>query len=137
MPSDQFTDAELRAYLDEQLPVSRSLELESAVRSDPGIRQRLTQLLVEGEDADLSLGTIWRRRRLSCPPRSTWALYLAQGLGDGLKQYLEFHLQTIGCRYCAANLQDLREHHGTADHQRTRRLFETSLGQLHSLPPLK
>lgn len=137
MSGGQFTDAELRAYLDELLPVSRSVELESAVRSDPGLRQRITQLLVEGQHADLSLGTIWRRRRLSCPPRSTWALYLAQALGDGLRQYLDFHLQTIGCRYCAANLQDLREHQESTDQQRTRRLFETSVGQLHSLPPLK
>jgi hypothetical protein len=132
--TSRFSDLELRAYLDEELPVARSLELEAAARHDPALRQRLASLLSEDDRTDLSLEIIWRRRRLSCPSRGTWALYLANGLGDGLTQYLEFHLHTIGCRYCAANLADLRKDRDAEAERRTRRVFETSVGRLRSLP---
>jgi hypothetical protein len=129
-----FTEAELQAYLDERLPVNRCAELEAALRSTPALTRRLEVLLVAEERTDLSLEGVWRRRRLSCPARSTWALYLADGLGDGLKQYLEFHLQTIGCRCCEANVDDLRRGMDEESPQRTRRVFETSVGQLRKLP---
>jgi len=129
-----FTDAELRAYLEETLPVARSTALEAAVRSTPALAKRLEALLADEDRTDLALETIWRQRRLSCPSRSTWALYVAGGLGDGLKQYLEFHLDTIGCRSCAANVDDLRRGMDANSQQRTRRVFETSIGQLHALP---
>jgi hypothetical protein len=134
MPGTAFTDAELRAYLDERLPVARSTELESALRARPALAQRLRQLLGETERTDLSLEAVWRRLHLSCPSRSTWALYLSGELGDGLKQYLEFHLQTIGCRYCAANVEDLRRGADADAQPRARRVFESSIGQLHALP---
>jgi hypothetical protein len=129
-----FTDAELRAYLDERLPVSRSSELETALRGTPALAKRLEALLATEDRADFSVEAVWRKRRLSCPSRSTWALYIAGGLGDGLKQYLEFHVQTIGCRSCAANVEDLRRGLDADSQRRTRRVFESSIGHLHALP---
>uniref|UniRef100_A0A7C2PIE2 Uncharacterized protein n=1 Tax=Schlesneria paludicola TaxID=360056 RepID=A0A7C2PIE2_9PLAN len=134
MAAVTFTDAELRAYLEEQLPVARSTELESALRGTPALAKRLESLLAVEDRADFSVEAVWRKRRLSCPARSTWALYVAGGLGDGLKQYLEFHLHTIGCRACAANVEDLRRGSDADAHRRTRRVFESSIGQLHALP---
>lgn len=134
MPAVTFTDAELHAYLDEQLPVARSTELESALRSTPALSKRLAKLLGDSDRGGFSVEAVWRNRRLSCPARSTWALYLAGGLGDGLKQYLEFHLNTIGCRCCAANVEDLRRGLDSDSQRRTRRVFETSIGHLHALP---
>lgn len=134
MPTATFTDAELLAYLDEQLPVARSAELEAALRSTPRLARRLETLLADEERTDLSLEGVWRRRRLSCPARSTWALYLAGGLGDGLKQYLEFHLHTVGCRSCTANVEDLRRGLDDESPRRTRRVFETSIGRLKAMP---
>jgi hypothetical protein len=133
MMTVSFTDAELRAYLNEQLPVVRSAEMEAALRGSSALSRRLEEILIEADRTDVSLEAIWRKRRLSCPARSTWALYLSGGLGDGLKQYLEFHLHTIGCRYCAANLDDLRQNDPNAQ-RRTRRVFESSIGQLQALP---
>jgi anti-sigma factor RsiW len=134
MAAVSFTDAELLAYLDEQLPVARSAELERALRGMPALAKRLEALLAEEERTDLSLEAVWRRRRLSCPSRSTWALYVADGLGDALKRYLDFHLHTVGCRSCAANVDDLRRGLDPEAPRRTRRVFETSIGRLKTLP---
>lgn len=134
MPTPTFTDAELSAYLEEQLPLARSAELERALRANPTLAKRLEGLLADEERADLSLEAVWRRRRLSCPSRSTWALYVSDGLGDGLKRYLDFHLHSVGCRSCAANVEDLRCGLDPEAPRRTRRVFETSIGRLKALP---
>jgi hypothetical protein len=50
-----------------------------------------------------------------------------------LTQYIEFHLATIGCRYCAANLDDLREsaqRESAETMQRRQRFFQSSAGQM-------
>lgn len=124
-----FTDAELAAYIAEGLSLERSAALEAAVRTLPALQQRLRDLLAASDDAGLSVGLIWRQQRLSCPSRSTWAAYLADELGGGLSAYLQFHLDDIGCRYCAANVADLRQQAPDADRTR-RRYFETSVGRL-------
>jgi hypothetical protein len=53
-------------------------------------------------------------------------------LPDEAATYIRFHLEKIGCRYCQANLADLRSQHGeasTADHRR-RKFFQSSAGYL-------
>ena len=56
----------------------------------------------------MSLGEIWRRRRLSCPSRQELSSYLLGVLPDDATQYLTFHVNVAGCRYCEANLADLK-----------------------------
>ncbi|WP_149498344.1 hypothetical protein [Roseiconus lacunae] len=127
-----FSDAELTAFLDESLSQERSAELETQLRDDKRLRERL--VAVSGrESAGLhSLAAIWQRKRLSCPSREEWGQYLLGTLPDDHSGYLEFHLSTVGCRYCAANLEDLR---GAADAAnqgavRRRKYFQTSAGYL-------
>lgn len=136
MTQPALADEDLLAYVDEQLPVDASAALEARLRDDPALRQRLSRLIAERDQGGPTLGEIWRRRRASCPPRATWAAYLAGGLGDGLREYLRFHLETVGCRCCAANLADLQATADPAAEQRARKIFATSLGRLESLPPL-
>ena len=47
-------------------------------------------------------------------------------------EYIRFHLETIGCRYCQANLADLAaaSQPDEAPVQRRRRYFQTSAGYL-------
>ena len=127
-----FTDAELAAFLDEALPASRSSDLEHQLRSDSALRNRLVE--VRGrETAGLhTIGAIWRRGRLSCPTRSELGQFVLGTLEAQPHQYIEFHLNEIGCRYCQANLADLQAaaQDDPQPAKRRHRYFQTSAGYL-------
>ena len=130
------SDAQLSAFLEEALPAEQLAELERRLRDDASLRQRLATVIGR-EDAGLhSVGVIWRRRRLSCPDRNELAQYLLDVLEDEPAAYIRFHLEQVGCRYCAANLEDLRQAQAAASQQTTepatrrKRYFETSAGHL-------
>ena len=128
-----FTDAELAAFLDEALPASRCSELEHVLRTDNELRQRLIE--VRGrETAGLhTIGAIWRRSRLSCPSRSELGAYILGTLQAEVSDYIRFHVDTIGCRYCQANMADLEAASKQDDEpkQRRRKYFQTSAGYLN------
>ncbi len=133
----QPTDAQLSAYLDEALPVDQLAAIERRLRDDANLRQRLA-VVIGRQDAGLhSIGVIWRRNRLSCPSRDELGQYLLGVLDQPVADYIEFHLQQVGCRYCAANLDDLRGTQQAASavakdstSVRRQRYFETSAGHL-------
>ena len=81
-----------------------------------------------------SVGEIWRRQRLSCPSREQLGSFLLGALDDGPHaNYITFHLQKIGCRFCQANLEDLRrQQEETAETVKTRRTkyFQSTAGHL-------
>lgn len=128
----EFTEAELAAFLDEALPAGRCAELEHQLRTDSELRTRLVE--VRGrETAGLhTIGAIWRRARLSCPTRSDLGQYVLGTLDKDHREYIEFHLEEIGCRYCQANLADLQASSAQNDQpaQRRQRYFQTSAGYL-------
>ena len=126
-----FTDAELVAFLDEALADNRSRELESQLRDDAELRERL--VAVRGrETAGLhTLGAIWRRNRLSCPSREHLGQFLLETLADDQADYIRFHLDVVQCRYCQANLADLEAASATDEQTvRRRKYFQTSAGYL-------
>ncbi len=129
---NRFTDAELAAFLEEALPPARCSQLEHDLRSDAELRNRLIE--VRGrETAGLhTLGAIWRRHRLSCPSRTELGQFLLGTLDDDTAGYIRFHIEQIGCRYCEANLADLKSA-SKPDEQPTQRrqhYFQTSAGYL-------
>ncbi len=130
----EFTDAELAAFLDEALPASRSSELEHQLRTDGNLRNRLIE--VRGrETAGLhTIGAIWRRGRLSCPTRSELGQFVLGTLETQPHQYIEFHVNEIGCRYCQANLADLQaaSQPDPQPAKRRQRYFQTSAGYLRT-----
>jgi hypothetical protein len=129
MMLDDFTDEELLAYIDERLPAARAALLETQLRASSPVTSRLVQLLQTVEHGEVTLGAMWRRGRWSCPPRAVWAAYLAGRLGDGLSQYLQFHLDTSGCRICEASVRDLSRG-GCDDEARVQKIFQSSAGAL-------
>ncbi|MEW4528605.1 MAG: hypothetical protein ACF8PG_05280 [Maioricimonas sp. JB045] len=137
MPHTDFTDADLLAYVDEQLPADQSSAIEAALRNSAEMRQRVTLLVRRRDQGGHSVGEIWRRNRLSCPSRSDLGSFLLGACDPDYEDYIEFHLQTIGCRICQANLEDLRSSQQDApDRQRRRRrYFESSAGVLRSQRP--
>ncbi|MEM8666248.1 MAG: hypothetical protein AAGG48_01945 [Planctomycetota bacterium] len=127
-----FSDAELAAFLDEALPATRCSELEHELRTNAKLRDRLVE--VRGrESAGLhTIGAIWRRSRLSCPSRTELGQYALGTLESEAAEYIRFHLEVIGCRYCQANLADLQAAAEVQDQpqQRRQRYFQTSAGYL-------
>lgn len=131
--ADPFSDEDLAAFLDEALPIEEATRLEQALRDDEPLRRRLAELATASDRGDHSLGAVWRRRRLTCADRSTLGAYVLGVLPADERRYLEFHVNVIGCRLCAANLDELREHAATQPAQtsgRRRKIFDSSVGRL-------
>jgi len=129
----RITQSDLQAYLDEALPPDEMAAVEAELRSRPDLLRQLA--LINGRrDAGVhSVGEIWRRLRLSCPPRQQLGSHLLGALDEGQAAYIDFHVRVIGCRYCQANLEDLRrQQEETAETVKTRRTkyFQSTAGHL-------
>jgi hypothetical protein len=134
MPKTSKTD--LAAYLDEALPAETMAAIEDALRQDPQLATQLAEIIQRRDAGVHSLGEIWRRNRLSCPSREQLGSHLLGVLNDDEADYIVFHIDTIGCRYCQANLDDLKQQHAAAAEQadrstkRRRKYFQSSAGYL-------
>jgi hypothetical protein len=132
----KFTTAELEAYLDEALPPERMAAIEEALRQDAALQQQLTATNGRRDAGVHSVGDIWRRHRLSCPSREQLGSFILGVLGTDAADYVKFHVESIGCRYCAASLEDLRAQQSAAVsggqvEKRRHRYFQSSAGYLH------
>jgi len=129
---DTFSDAELLAFLDEQLGTQRSSQIETAIRENDELRERLIRVRGQNLAGLHTIGAIWRRERLSCPDRDTLRRYLVGELDTEAADYIRFHLSEIGCRVCIANHDDLNQSMITESEIRSRRqrMFQTSAGHL-------
>lgn len=79
--------------------------------------------------SDSLLTEVWEEQRFTCPKRSTIGRHLLGTLEDPWRQYVAFHLETLGCRFCRANADDLRQ--AAKDEPRTPtgdRLFQSTIG---------
>ncbi|MFM8275070.1 MAG: hypothetical protein ACKODX_22440 [Gemmata sp.] len=95
-------------YLNDALPDAELAAVEKALRESAELRARYKEVIEQEDRGEHSVGAIWRRERVSCPTRDQLGGYLL-GAGDGeVLDYIAFHLQTIGCPYCQANLDDLK-----------------------------
>ncbi len=131
--SYRFAQAELEAYLDEALPAEDMARIEKALRDEPKIAAQLAALNARRDAGLHSLGAIWRRHRLSCPSREQLGSYLLGTLSRETADYVEFHVQMVGCRFCRANLADLQTQQAEADEavqSRRRKYFQSSAGYL-------
>ena len=127
------TREQLHAYLDDALADVETARIEKALRDSAELRQRLKVVREERDRGEHSLGAIWRRERLTCPVRETLGSYLLNVLDDSEQDYLDFHLETVACPYCLANLADLQalqQEPAPKAKARRRRFFETSAGYL-------
>jgi len=126
-----FNDSTLLAYIDESLPSDVMANIETQLRSDESLRQQLSQVIAKRDSGVHTVGDIWRRHRLSCPTREDLGSYLLGAMMDDQADYIKFHLDRIGCRYCQSNLEDLSEsHHRDAVIARRKKYFQSSVGRL-------
>ena len=129
----EISREQLHAYLEDALSEADAARVEQALRTSEALRQALRQTLQERDRGEHSLGAIWRRERLTCPSREQLGSYLLQVLEEGEQGYIDFHVKTVGCPYCVANLADLEALQREAAPQareRRRRFFQSSAGYL-------
>lgn len=130
---NDFTNEELEAYLDEALAPEEMTRIEAAVRKDNKLLHRLSSVNRRRDLGVHSLGEVWRRHRLSCPPRHQLGAYLLDALDSETANYIYFHVSEVGCRYCLANVEDLKtekQQQEAVVQSRQRRYFESSAGYL-------
>ena len=106
--SQHPTQAELEAYLDEDLATEEMAQIENALRNDAKLLEALTRLNGRRDAGIQSVGEIWRRGHVSCPNREQLGSYLLGVLPEDQRTYVKFHVEQIGCRICQANLADLQ-----------------------------
>jgi len=77
------------------------------------------------------LADIWEESRLSCLKRNTIGAWLLGSLESPWVEYVDFHLNRLGCRSCRANLEDLRRPAEGAPSQAARkRILASTVGFL-------
>jgi hypothetical protein len=109
--------------------------VEKSLRESEPLRRQLRAIMQERDRGEHSIGAIWRRQRLSCPTREELGSFLLQALDRDLQEYIDFHLKTVGCPFCQANLSDLQslqQEPAPKTQERRRRYFESSAGYLHA-----
>ena len=133
MPQKVLRQAELEAYLDEALPPEEMALVEKALRKNPEQVRQLGLVHARRDAGVHTLGEIWRRHRITCPTREQLGSYLLGALPPELLDYLDFHLEVVGCRLCRANLADLENQQAEAPQAveiRRKRYFQSSAGYL-------
>jgi hypothetical protein len=131
--SAQFSNSELEAFLDEALPVDQMAAIEEALRSSDELQKQLAAINGRRDAGVHSLGEIWRRHRLSCPSRQQLGSYLLGVLPRDESDYIQFHIETIQCRYCTASAGDLKSQQSAAEFDvahRRQKYFQSSVGHL-------
>jgi hypothetical protein len=134
-PSDKSPtrQSDLESYLDETLPADEMAAMEKALRDDDRLLEQLSAIRSRREAGVHSLGEVWRRGRLSCPTREQLGSFLLGVLPDEEAEYITFHTELAGCRYCRANLGDLEHQQSEAaetKQTRRRKYFQSSAGYL-------
>jgi len=82
-------------------------------------------------DFENLLTETWESHRLSCPKRSTLRTFLSEALEPGWFDYVDFHLTTVGCYFCRANLKDLKcQDNNDAQQLIRKRIMASTIGFL-------
>jgi hypothetical protein len=131
----EITREQLHAYLDEALSEPETARVEQALRDSEPLRRALKQAMQERDRGEHSLGAVWRRERLTCPGRETLGSFLLEVLDENEQDYIRFHLETVHCPFCLANLADLRtvqKEPAPKARERRRRFFKSSANYLQT-----
>ncbi len=106
------------------------------LRADMTDAEDLALLGGEGDaPRDNLLTRVWEAARPSCPKRSTIGKYLLGTLDEDWQEYVRFHVETLGCRFCQANRDDLAAEREADDNEIFRqRVFQSTVGFFQRRP---
>ena len=94
-------------------------------------RQALEQFRWEDSGAADSLLTrVWEKIRPTCPKRSTIGRLVLGTLESPWREHVEFHLDQLGCRFCLANLEDLKRETAAEAAPVREKIFQSTVGFL-------
>lgn len=79
------------------------------------------------------LRNTWITGRFTCPKRSTIGSWMLGSLDKDWAEYVDFHINKVGCAICRANLDDLDSaiKQKQQEKQLNEKLFESSIGFLN------
>ncbi len=82
---------------------------------------------LDDESAGSLLTEVWEEQRLTCPKRTTLGKHLLGTLEEPWAGYVAYHLQTIRCGFCLANVEDLGRH-AAGEEPVARRVMQSTVG---------
>jgi hypothetical protein len=98
---------------------------------DPQRRRALEQFRWEDAGASDSLLTrVWEKIRPTCPKRSTIGRLVLGTLDAPWREHVDFHLNRLGCRFCLANLDDLKRETAAEAAPVREKIFQSTVGFL-------
>jgi len=106
--SEEVTQSDLEAYLDEALDAERASWLEKQLRANPELVQKLSMINARRDAGLHTLGEIWRRFQIGVPSREQLSGFLAGTLNEETADYIQFRIEILKCPYTIASLNDLR-----------------------------
>lgn len=130
----EFNDSELEAYLDESLDSARASEIETALRNDPELLKRLSQINGRRDAGIHTLGEIWRRNQVGVPSPEEIEQHLQGSLPKEDSEYIEFRIRELKCVFTIALLQDAmsqRKDDGRQSKSRQEKIYENSADLLN------
>jgi len=74
----------------------------------------------------------WESQRITCPKRSTIGAFLLEQLEPEWFDYIDFHVTTLGCHFCRANLKDMRQQKTLEESMFRERIMASTIGFLHN-----
>ncbi|HTL29540.1 MAG TPA: sigma-70 family RNA polymerase sigma factor [Tepidisphaeraceae bacterium] len=95
---------------------------------DAVTRQRGSAQLDESAGTDSMISAIWEDRRPTCPKRSTIGRFQLSTLESPWREYVDFHLNRLGCHFCQANLEDLRKQSESPAPDMQQRIMQSTIG---------
>lgn len=120
--TQEFSDAELEAFLDESLDPTRAQEIETGLAENHELLGRLSRINGRRDAGMHTLGEIWRRNQIGVPSGEVLGKYLLGILPEQHADYIRFRLEILKCPYTIASLRDLeQQQEGSRDQIETRR----------------
>lgn len=106
---ESLTRDKVIAYLEGVLEEGGEEErwIRSRVESSAEERAFFESVREEIETQNLSISLVWRQERISCPHRDLLQAHHYGSLSEAESDFIRFHVERVGCAYCAANLDDI------------------------------
>ena len=82
------------------------------------------------DSIDPILTEVWETQRPTCPKRMTLGAYVLGTLDKPWHEYIDFHLNRLGCAFCQASADDLQKQQQVDATSLRRRILQSSIGFL-------